>query len=556
MTARQVEAGATRHLPATRRGEAGARAPASAALGLALFAVLSLAGWHLVMSVKRAPTAAQAQEPVEALVAPYPPGHWRFALPTELASSKIWFSHLLVAHRDAASGVTSFDSPEWRPSPPLPRRSRREAFALAKVLARWAQADPTSFASLAKRSDDVVTRDTGGSLGGMSALELSDWPEALDALAALRPGEVSRVVETDFGFHVFLRRAPPPETRVSGARLVLAYDQAPWLRNFLSYRPVPSRSRTEALELARRLYQRLREDPRQFAALVREYSEHRDALRDGDFGDWSTLEPTPFPREVETLAALSPGEVAPPLDSAFGIEILMRTTPRERETFTMAAIERPFTADAKNDDPTSLSTVTAALTRELPSLLLEPAGLAARGTITTFVEGRGDAADEAALRLLAPGEMTPKPVVRGATVAVLERLAPRKPAATRVLLDLPSPPTPDLAAWLTHDGSARLFESVEARAIRSFPRSRITLQKLASLTRYGAELEQAGSEDARASVVNELERDIARSFPADLAARYRELLTQCVAERLMLASPHPGRPRVVDRLPLRLWPVL
>jgi hypothetical protein len=282
----------------------------------------------------------------------------------------------------------------------------------------------------------------------MSALELSDWPEVLDALAALRPGEVSRVVETDFGFHIFLRRPPPAETRVSGARFVITYDQAPWLERFLSYRPVPSRTRAEAFDLARQLYERLRKQPQQFEALVHEYSDHRDALRDGDFGEWSTLEPTPFPRELEALASLSPGEVAPPLDSAFGVEILLRTPPRERETFTMAAVERPFTPGAQEGDEASATAVTAELTRLLPSLRSDPAGFSANASITTFREGRGDAVDEAALRLLAVGGLTRKPVVRGATVAVLQRLPSGPPAATptRVALDLPTPAAPDLAA--------------------------------------------------------------------------------------------------------------
>jgi hypothetical protein len=296
--------------------------------------------------------------------------------------------------------------------------------------------------------------------------------------------------------------------------------------------------------------------PREFATLVREYSDHRDALRDGDFGEWSTLEPTPFPREIATLTALSPGEVAPPLDSAFGVEILLRTPPRDRETFTMASFERPFTPGARDDDGASATAVTAELTRTLPKLLLDPAGFAATAFITTFREGRGDAADEAGLRLLAVGAMTPKPVVRGATVALLERLAPRRPSEPRITLDLPAPPTPDLIAWLTQYGSARLFETVERRAIQSLPRSRTTLQKLARLTRYGERLEQADSEGARASVAREFERDAELSFPHELAARYRALFTACVAERLLSVAPHPGRPRVVDGLPLRLWPVL
>jgi len=31
---------------------------------------------------------------------------------------------------------------------------------------------------------------------------------------------------------------------------------------------------------------------------------------------------------------------------------------------------------------------------------------------------------------------------------------------------------------------------------------------------------------------------------------------RAIAERLLRVTPHPGRPRMVDGLPLRVWPVL
>lgn len=285
-------------------------------------------------SPTRAPAALPApagergvyREPGERLVVPYPPGRWRLARFDELERALIWPAHILVRHREVAPGLVSFSLPLWQAAPPPPERTRREALELAERLAEQARAQPEQFAALARQhSEDIATRHAGGALGGVNAFKLSDWPEVLDALAALKPGGVSTVVETGYGFHVLSLRPPPEARRVGGARIVIGYDDAPWLHRYLARRPIPPRSHAAAAALAEQVYREARAAPGEFARLVAAYSEHREAEHGGDFGRWSTLEPTPFPDAVEVLQGLEPGEVAPPIDSLFGFQIIQRT---------------------------------------------------------------------------------------------------------------------------------------------------------------------------------------------------------------------------------------
>lgn len=126
---------------------------------------------------------------------------------------------------------------------------------------------------------------------------------------------MTRLIETRHGFHVFQRHSPPPEETVSGAHIVIGHDDARWLHEFTARRAIPPRTRQEALQLATQLHERLRDEPEQFASVLDELSEHRDAGWAGDFGRWSTREPTAFPRELEVLRGLRVGEVAPPIDT-------------------------------------------------------------------------------------------------------------------------------------------------------------------------------------------------------------------------------------------------
>ena len=66
-----------------------------------------------------------------------------------------------------------------------------------------AQVTPANFVDLAKRHSDDNSKDRGGELGvfprGMMVKPFGD------AVAALKPGEISNVVESEFGFHIIQR---------------------------------------------------------------------------------------------------------------------------------------------------------------------------------------------------------------------------------------------------------------------------------------------------------------------------------------------------------------
>lgn len=388
----------------------------------------------------------------EPLAIPYPPGRWRRATAEQLASSMVWAGQIVVAHRDAAPGGAAFHDPSWAPRAENPSRSRAEAFVIAELLAERARLEPSEFAELARRySDDVPTRGAGGALGGRSALELVQWPEILDALAALGPGEVSRVVESEFGFHVLMREAPPQERHVSGARIVIGYDTAPRLHSPLARWPIPRRSRAAALELAEVLYQQLERDPEAFSRLVEVHSDHRDARRGGDFGEWSTHEATPLFQERDVLEQLAPGAVAPPIDSPLGVQIIMRTADTERQTYSMAVLGQSFDPLMPEELPGSLG----GAWRDLVAIASEVRGEAAAFAewralhccqgIVTWVRGRGEPSIEMLLDELAVGEIASEPVVLdGARLALVQRLEPRPVLAAPVSLDLPRPSAPEV----------------------------------------------------------------------------------------------------------------
>lgn len=127
-----------------------------------------------------APPASAAAPP--ATVAPRPP-----APPAE----RIVASHVLVAYKGATrapAGVT---------------RDKAAAKKLAEELLGRLKKNE-DFAALAEKlSDDPTAKGRGGRLAPFSRPDMV--PKFSDAAFALRPGELSQVVETEFGFHIIKR---------------------------------------------------------------------------------------------------------------------------------------------------------------------------------------------------------------------------------------------------------------------------------------------------------------------------------------------------------------
>ncbi|MEO8181063.1 MAG: peptidylprolyl isomerase [Deltaproteobacteria bacterium] len=429
--------------------------------------------------VRGLPLIANASEQAATqLTEPYPKGRWRLVSSAQLARTLFWFSHILIRHRDVPPQLVSFSVPFWFSAPPAPERDRVQALKLAESIRGQLEADSGRFSALAREySEDLVSRSTGGARGGVRALDLERWPAVLDALVTLKPGEVSRVVETEYGFHVLLRQATPEQDTVSGERLVIGHDDAPWLGTYLARGTVNHRSREEASALAQSLYEQARQAPETFGNWINVRSEHVDALRGGDLGQWSTREATPWPREVEALRHLEVGQIAPPLESLLGFEILRRVPNRPRAQLAARGIRFPFdTSRARGegapDGVFQQAQEVLALLRDEPSRFDELQAKQDAMPPWSWVEGVEAAPIEVALRTLAPGQIGTEPVRVDSlsSYLVLQRLAPTQvstPAALPVLFDLPSDAEPDVTYLVSEALDATSLHQVFGEALQA-----------------------------------------------------------------------------------------
>ena len=158
--------------------------PAAAALSLLAFACADLTEPRRSSEAPATPTPAPVATPAPV------PGALRTAMPVQPAPpERITASHLLVAYKGAARSRAT--------------RSKEEAQKLAEQY-RGQALKNQDFAELARaHSDDPTAKTAGGSLG---QFDRGGMVKAFsDAAFALKPGEISAVVETEFGFHVIKR---------------------------------------------------------------------------------------------------------------------------------------------------------------------------------------------------------------------------------------------------------------------------------------------------------------------------------------------------------------
>ncbi len=240
-------------------------------------------------------------------------------------------AHILITHKESKQNPNRVGI--WVAG--FSERNKEDALELAQRLAEQAKQFPGQFGELArKHSDDSASSKLGGRLGVFRALSVP--PSFIDALGNISEGEVSRVVESELGYHIIKRLPVPKEQSISGAQILIDY------RGLNTEWAHPSQtteySRDEARKVADKVAQKAKQDPGTFSDLAKKYSKDPNAENGGDLGVWSTYELGSEPITLEVIANLQPGEVSDVVDTSIGFRIFKRTTDLERTLLAASTI--------------------------------------------------------------------------------------------------------------------------------------------------------------------------------------------------------------------------
>ncbi|HPR62912.1 MAG TPA: peptidylprolyl isomerase [Thermoanaerobaculia bacterium] len=211
------------------------------------------------------------------------------------------YIHVLLSHVDAKNlplGVS---------------RTQKEALTLAEEI-RQRAVNGESMDELAREFSNGMEAKRGGYLPVYLRNQLIS---PLDQIWDLEVGNVSPVLESPYGFHLFQRVEPLPEC-IGLRHVMVAYAGA--LMSPISV----TRDRAEARDLADRLYKELTEGGADFSQIAKDYSDDRTSRRSG--GDLGTISWDEVPMEVEDVGfRMEAGTLSEVVESPGGFHILLRT---------------------------------------------------------------------------------------------------------------------------------------------------------------------------------------------------------------------------------------
>jgi peptidyl-prolyl cis-trans isomerase SurA len=201
------------------------------------------------------------------------------------------------------------------------------------------------FSKLAVTYSQSETALDGGALGWRKGTELPTF--LADAIARMKPGDVSDVIQTPSGFHIVKLN----ETRSAGGPQIV---QQLHLRHILLKTTEIEDDATVQQRLLRWRDQILG-GKEEFAVFAKTYSQDPgSAINGGDLG-WE--EPTTFVPEFAAAAAkLKEGEISQPFRTQYGWHIVQLLGKRDFDNTNEAARERAFTAmrDSRVEEATEL----------------------------------------------------------------------------------------------------------------------------------------------------------------------------------------------------------
>lgn len=162
------------------------------------------------------------------------------------------------------------------------------------------------FAEVAKRfSQDPGSKDIGGDLGWFGRNQMV--PEFEQAAFALKPGQVSEVITTQFGFHI-IKLLEKTEDRVHAAHILVMV--------------APSEADVaKARKTATGLHRRVTTDGENFNKVAKTYSDDPEAKNTD--GRLAGIPVEGFPAEIkDELAVLKEGEVSDIIETPTGFHII------------------------------------------------------------------------------------------------------------------------------------------------------------------------------------------------------------------------------------------
>ena len=175
------------------------------------------------------------------------------------------------------------------------------------------------FARLAREFSEAPGAAASGGIVGLRSADRYP-PLFVEATQSLREGGLSNLVQSGAGFHV-LKVIEKRQGGIPGANVVQSN-----VRHIL-LRPGPELTEAAARERLSAYKKRIEAGQADFALLARENSEDASSRNGGDLG-WTN--PGVFVPEFEdTMNALSPGQVAEPVVSRFGVHLIQLLERRE-----------------------------------------------------------------------------------------------------------------------------------------------------------------------------------------------------------------------------------
>lgn len=225
-------------------------------------------------------------------------------------------SHILISYRGAVR------------APRTITRTKAEASVRAREAYDKIQAT-SDFAGVAREYSDDPYRTRGGDLGTFPA-KRAPLP-FVKGLMALQIDQLSEPIESPYGYHIVLRRAPdspPPKSSGQGAAGPAVGGAAHFRHITVMHKDSPgkpiyvTRTKEDARKLIGEIAAKLKSGKADFAALARQYSDGPGRENGGDVGV------VPFkrlgPKYAGLAAALGPNEISGVLESPFGYSLIQR----------------------------------------------------------------------------------------------------------------------------------------------------------------------------------------------------------------------------------------